>query len=410
MSQRQTPRNGMYYTNYSGKVWQTNDLTHATQEPHARSFSSTGFSRMDRIFADSSDEATYDIQSVFSDSSDAESSDSTSTSSSFKYKKEIVHNVLGEYRSFFCSTQLNMNDAGSTSISSSNKNEKLPMLKALQTSTSSSSSSTQSDASEETQVKGAQMKDCITAETNKDSCALFEPLPPASNEDKSEIETENGAAPTNERSLLTNDSSSSNNTPSITKRKSKSEMVLNNIQSCLYQDRSCISYGTIATLLEQMEKPTRYSKEPPFPQKLHQILGNPNNHKCIMWLPHGRAFMILDKKNLEKEILPHYFKSSKLASFMRQVNNWGFDRIHFGPDSNAYYNEYFLRGLPHVSLKMIRQPKGKLQQRMQSIYSQMRLVPDLYEMSEEHPLPGDNEPSSTTMKEAKLSLLKRRKV
>uniref|UniRef100_A0A7S4VZ46 Uncharacterized protein n=1 Tax=Ditylum brightwellii TaxID=49249 RepID=A0A7S4VZ46_9STRA len=65
MSQRQTPRNGMYYTNYSGKVWQTNDLTHATQEPHARSFSSTGFSRMDRIFADSSDEATYDIRSVF---------------------------------------------------------------------------------------------------------------------------------------------------------------------------------------------------------------------------------------------------------------------------------------------------------------------------------------------------------
>eukprot|EP00957_Ditylum_brightwellii_P018884 1420034-Ditylum_brightwellii.AAC.1 len=295
---------------------------------------------MDRIFADSSDEATYDVQSVFSDSSDAKSIDSTSTSSSFKYKKQIVHNVLGKYRSFFCFTQLNMNDAGSTSISSRNKNKKLPMLKAIKTSTiSSSCSSVQSDVSEETEVKGAKMKDCITAEKNKDSCALSEPLPPALNEDKSEIETENGAAPTNERSLLTNDSSSSNNTPSITKQKSKSELVLTNIQSCLYQDRSCIPYGTVATLLEQMEKPTRYSKEPPFPQKLHQILANPNNHKFIMWLPHGRAWKILDKKNLEKEILPHYFKSSKLASFMRQVNNWGFDRIHFGRDSNAYYNE-----------------------------------------------------------------------
>eukprot|EP00957_Ditylum_brightwellii_P056077 4250217-Ditylum_brightwellii.AAC.1 len=72
---------------------------------------------------------------------------------------------------------------------------------------------------------------------------------------------------------------------------------------------------------------------------------------------------------------------------MRQVNNWGFDRVHFGPDENAYYNEYFLRGLPHIAAMMHRQPNGKLQQRMQSVYSQIRFTPDFHEMSKRHPLP-----------------------
>jgi len=102
---------------------------------------------------------------------------------------------------------------------------------------------------------------------------------------------------------------------------------------------------------------------------------------------HGRYW---DKKNLEEIVLPRYFRSSKVASFMRQVNNWGFGRVHFGSDQNAYYNEYFLRGLPHISVKMHRQPKGKLQQRMESVYSQMKFIPDFYEMSRIHPLPDEN--------------------
>eukprot|EP00957_Ditylum_brightwellii_P106586 8131600-Ditylum_brightwellii.AAC.1 len=118
--------------------------------------------------------------------------------------------------------------------------------------------------------------------------------------------------------------------------------------------------------MNQRKKPTWFTKEPPFPQKLHQILANPDNKEWIAWLPHGRAWKILDKAKFEEKVLPQYFRSSKLASFMRQVNNWGFDRAHFGPDENAYYNEYFLRGLPHISAKMHRQPKGKLQQRMES--------------------------------------------
>jgi hypothetical protein len=49
-----------------------------------------------------------------------------------------------------------------------------------------------------------------------------------------------------------------------------------------------------------------------------------------------------------------YFKQSKLTSFQRQLNLYGFNRLTRGLDRGAYYHELFLRGKPALCHRMFR--------------------------------------------------------
>lgn len=84
---------------------------------------------------------------------------------------------------------------------------------------------------------------------------------------------------------------------------------------------------------------TSSGKDPPFPVKLHRILSNTEFRDYIMWLPHGRSWRVLKPKAFEEKVIPLYFRHAKYASFMRQVNGWGFKRMTQGPDHNSYYHE-----------------------------------------------------------------------
>jgi hypothetical protein len=73
------------------------------------------------------------------------------------------------------------------------------------------------------------------------------------------------------------------------------------------------------------------TKELPFPLKLHQILSNPDHQACICWLPHGKSWRLLKPSFFEQIVIPLYFRHAKYASFMRQVNGWGFKRVRTLP-------------------------------------------------------------------------------
>lgn len=77
--------------------------------------------------------------------------------------------------------------------------------------------------------------------------------------------------------------------------------------------------------------------------------------QIVSWLPHGRAFIVKKPKEFTSKIMPKYFNQTKLTSFQRQLNLYGFRRITHGTDSGAYFHELFLRGRPQLCMRMKRQ-------------------------------------------------------
>jgi hypothetical protein len=89
---------------------------------------------------------------------------------------------------------------------------------------------------------------------------------------------------------------------------------------------------------------------------MHAILSNPNLSEIVTWAPHSRSWIILKPHKFVSTILSQYFEHTKMASFVRQANGWGFRRITTKCGNNAYYHEYFVKGMPWLCKKM-RRPK-----------------------------------------------------
>jgi len=89
-----------------------------------------------------------------------------------------------------------------------------------------------------------------------------------------------------------------------------------------------------------------------FPQRLMELLNEPSNHDAVIWLPHGKAFLIIDRQQFSVKVLPKYFRKTKYASFTRKLNRWNFSRVTQGPDLGAYYHEFFQRGNEALCIQM----------------------------------------------------------
>lgn len=94
-----------------------------------------------------------------------------------------------------------------------------------------------------------------------------------------------------------------------------------------------------------------------FPEKLHEMLCTvvkEGLEDIVSWQPHGRCFLVRKKNEFVNEVMPRFFSQSKLTSFQRQLNLYGFVRLTAGSDRGAYYHELFLRGRPDLCRRMIR--------------------------------------------------------
>jgi len=132
-----------------------------------------------------------------------------------------------------------------------------------------------------------------------------------------------------------------------------------------------------------------------FPSKLHHLLQLVGCYSSVVgWLPHGRAFAIFDEDRFMQEVIPMFFKQTKIRSFYRQLSLWGFrrcvnernnvftralaslltnispppshslfsalDRLSTGYDTGCWHNEFFIRGQPEKMRNMARiKVKGK---------------------------------------------------
>lgn len=138
-----------------------------------------------------------------------------------------------------------------------------------------------------------------------------------------------------------------------------------------YQDYSSVKISDIYN-----DAPMIVS-DAPFSIKLHKILSDPDYSSVISWLPHGRSWRVLQPKVFEEKIIPLFFRHTRISSFMRQVNGWGFRRISRGIDINSYYHELFLRGMPHLCLTMRRLKKSQIKKNHDPNY-----VPDFYNLND----------------------------
>jgi Heat shock transcription factor len=82
------------------------------------------------------------------------------------------------------------------------------------------------------------------------------------------------------------------------------------------------------------------------------ILDSHEHQDIISWLPHGRGFIIRDKKRLADLVLPKYFKESKYTSFTRRLNRWNFTIQTHGHKEASYFHPMFIQGDPQRVLEM----------------------------------------------------------
>ncbi|KAL5423990.1 hypothetical protein PMIN06_008372 [Paraphaeosphaeria minitans] len=108
---------------------------------------------------------------------------------------------------------------------------------------------------------------------------------------------------------------------------------------------------------------------PPFVQKLSSFLDNGNNTNLIRWSDDGNSFTVLDEDEFARTLIPELFKHNNYASFVRQLNMYGFHK-KVGLSDNSmkasetkakapseYFNRYFKRGRPEL-LWLIQKPKN----------------------------------------------------
>ncbi|KAH7021170.1 uncharacterized protein B0I36DRAFT_296711 [Microdochium trichocladiopsis] len=108
---------------------------------------------------------------------------------------------------------------------------------------------------------------------------------------------------------------------------------------------------------------------PPFVQKLNSFLEESKNTELIRWSERGDSFIVLDEDEFAKTLIPELFKHNNYASFVRQLNMYGFHK-KVGLSDNSmkaserknkspseYYNPYFRRGHPNL-LWLINKPKS----------------------------------------------------
>ncbi|KAG6840853.1 hypothetical protein C0991_003723 [Blastosporella zonata] len=74
------------------------------------------------------------------------------------------------------------------------------------------------------------------------------------------------------------------------------------------------------------QRPSRQAV-PAFLQKLHEMVNDPNNAELIRWSDAGDSFFVLDHERFAREVLGRWFKHQNFASFVRQLNMYGFHKI-----------------------------------------------------------------------------------
>lgn len=101
---------------------------------------------------------------------------------------------------------------------------------------------------------------------------------------------------------------------------------------------------------------TIIEREPPFPEKLHRLLRDVESwgRSDVISFVADDTFRIHDPVIFFHDVLPRYFRQTKLSSFKRQLKLYGFELVSKGPTIGGYRHKLFSRKDPLLCRDMKR--------------------------------------------------------
>ncbi|CAD8196530.1 unnamed protein product [Paramecium octaurelia] len=107
-----------------------------------------------------------------------------------------------------------------------------------------------------------------------------------------------------------------------------------------------------------MSKSRSQSSIPAFLQKTYDILENSQLQDIVGWNEDGSGFLVKNVIAFQDQVLPMYFKHRNFASFVRQMNMYGFHKSRSDQKENEFIHPHFKRDQRNL-LKKIKRKSGE---------------------------------------------------